>query len=106
MTSPERQREFAATISGSRFLTIGESDHWVVLERAVEVAELVSRFFLEGTPAATPVSLPQAPRWAGPESLAPGPRGQYQRLLIFTRTTCGPWSLAWSANSALMCTTS
>ncbi|KFK87448.1 hydrolase [Streptomyces sp. JS01] len=45
VTSPARQREFAATIEGSRFLTVGESDHWVVLERAEEVASLVTGFF-------------------------------------------------------------
>ncbi|MFF2961972.1 alpha/beta fold hydrolase [Streptomyces sp. NPDC057963] len=47
VTSPERQRAFAATIEGSRFLTIGESDHWVVLERPDDVADLVARFFTD-----------------------------------------------------------
>ncbi|MEU0127747.1 MULTISPECIES: alpha/beta hydrolase [unclassified Streptomyces] len=47
VTSPERQREFAATIEGSRFLTLPESDHWVVLERSDEVAALVTRFFTD-----------------------------------------------------------
>ncbi|WP_031086723.1 alpha/beta fold hydrolase [Streptomyces sp. NRRL WC-3549] len=47
VSSPERQREFAATIEGSRFLTLPESDHWVVLERSDEVAALVTRFFTE-----------------------------------------------------------
>ncbi|MYR38012.1 alpha/beta hydrolase, partial [Streptomyces sp. SID4944] len=61
VTSPALQREFAATIEGSRFLTLPESDHWVVLERAVEVAELVARFFTEteGAPMGAPVSLPR-----------------------------------------------
>lgn len=61
VTSPQRQRAFAATIEGSRFLTIGESDHWVVLERPDDVAGLVARFFTDrplepvpGTPAAVP----------------------------------------------------
>ncbi|MFF0077097.1 alpha/beta fold hydrolase [Streptomyces sp. NPDC005494] len=45
VTSPERQREFAGTIEGSRFLTVPDSDHWVVLERSEEVAALVTRFF-------------------------------------------------------------
>ncbi|WP_329041578.1 alpha/beta hydrolase [Streptomyces sp. NBC_00178] len=45
VTSPALQREFAATIEGSRFLTLPESDHWVVLERSDEVAALVTRFF-------------------------------------------------------------
>ncbi|MFE7463816.1 alpha/beta fold hydrolase [Streptomyces sp. NPDC057499] len=47
VTSPERQRAFAATIEGSRFLTVGESDHWVVLERPDDVADLVARFFTD-----------------------------------------------------------
>ncbi|MFF9350046.1 alpha/beta fold hydrolase [Streptomyces sp. NPDC014734] len=47
VTSPERQRAFAATIEGSRFVTIGESDHWVVLERPDDVADLVARFFTD-----------------------------------------------------------
>ncbi|MFF1462831.1 alpha/beta fold hydrolase [Streptomyces sp. NPDC058330] len=57
VTSPERQREFAATIEGSRFLTLPESDHWVVLERSDEVAALVTRFFTEPPPA--PAHLPR-----------------------------------------------
>jgi pimeloyl-ACP methyl ester carboxylesterase len=47
ITSPERQRAFAATIPGSRFLTIRDSDHWVVLERARDVADLTARFFTD-----------------------------------------------------------
>ncbi|MFJ8751848.1 alpha/beta fold hydrolase [Streptomyces sp. NPDC102441] len=47
VTSPERQREFAGTIEGSRFLTLPEADHWVVLERSDEVAALVTRFFTD-----------------------------------------------------------
>ncbi|MER5741673.1 alpha/beta hydrolase [Streptomyces sp. NPDC002225] len=47
VTSPERQRAFAATIEGSRFLTIGESDHWVALERPDDVADLMARFFTD-----------------------------------------------------------
>ncbi|WP_406144814.1 alpha/beta fold hydrolase [Streptomyces sp. NBC_01012] len=47
VTSPEIQREFAGTIEGSRFLTLPESDHWVVLERSEEVAALVTRFFTD-----------------------------------------------------------
>nr|WSW71338.1 alpha/beta hydrolase [Streptomyces sp. NBC_00995] len=64
VTSPERQRAFARTIEGSRFLTIGDSDHWVVLERPDDVADLVARFFtdrpLEAAPALLP--LPSLPR--------------------------------------------
>ncbi|MDQ7810311.1 alpha/beta fold hydrolase [Amycolatopsis sp. A133] len=47
ITSPARQREFAATIAGSRFLTMKDSDHWVVLERAADVADLAFRFFTD-----------------------------------------------------------
>ncbi|MEV0010086.1 alpha/beta hydrolase [Streptomyces sp. NPDC051840] len=47
VTPPELQREFARTIEGSRFLTLPESDHWVVLERSEEVAALVTRFFTD-----------------------------------------------------------
>ncbi|MER5552452.1 alpha/beta fold hydrolase [Streptomyces sp. NPDC002793] len=47
VTAPELQREFAGTIEGSRFLTLPESDHWVVLERSDEVAALVTRFFTD-----------------------------------------------------------
>ncbi|OKK21717.1 hydrolase [Streptomyces sp. CB02488] len=60
VTSPERQRTFAATIEGSRFLTIEDSDHWVVLERPDDVADLVARFFsdlpLEPAPALWPLA--------------------------------------------------
>ncbi|MFH9606945.1 alpha/beta fold hydrolase [Streptomyces sp. NPDC017448] len=59
VTSPARQREFAATIEGSRFHTIEESDHWVVLERAEEVATLVAGFFTGRRPAAGAVTLPR-----------------------------------------------
>ncbi|MFF8743606.1 MULTISPECIES: alpha/beta fold hydrolase [Streptomyces] len=59
VTSPARQREFAATIEGSRFLTIEESDHWVVLERAEEVAELIAGFFTGRRPTADAVTLPR-----------------------------------------------
>ncbi|MCX5400641.1 alpha/beta fold hydrolase [Streptomyces sp. NBC_00102] len=69
VTSPERQREFAATVEGSRFLTLADADHWVVLERADDVAELAARFF-------TDRPLP-ADRRSGPETrqayAAPGP---------------------------------
>ncbi|RPK56334.1 2-hydroxy-6-oxononadienedioate/2-hydroxy-6-oxononatrienedioate hydrolase [Streptomyces sp. ADI96-02] len=57
VTSPARQREFAATIEGSRFLTIRESDHWVVLERAEEVAALVAGFFTGREPERGPGAL-------------------------------------------------
>ncbi|MEU3223878.1 alpha/beta hydrolase [Streptomyces sp. NPDC006976] len=72
VTSPPRQADFAATIEGSRFLTIGESDHWVVLERADDVADLVARFLtdrpLEAAPALRPLAALPRPRTgaAGP----------------------------------------
>ncbi|MFF0623648.1 alpha/beta fold hydrolase [Streptomyces sp. NPDC004296] len=47
VTAPSRQRDFAATIAGSRFLAIPDADHWVVLERPEEVAELAVRFFTD-----------------------------------------------------------
>ncbi|MCK7621562.1 alpha/beta hydrolase [Streptomyces sp. RS10V-4] len=47
VTPPARQREFAATLAGSRFLTIPEADHWVVLERPEVVTELAVRFFTD-----------------------------------------------------------
>jgi pimeloyl-ACP methyl ester carboxylesterase len=49
ITSPERQRAFAARIPGSRFHTMKDSDHWVVLERAKDVADLAVRFFTDRT---------------------------------------------------------
>ncbi|MCX5143782.1 MULTISPECIES: alpha/beta fold hydrolase [unclassified Streptomyces] len=78
VTSPERQRAFAATIEGSRFLTIGDSDHWVVLERPDDVADLVARFFtdrpLEAAPALRPLASLPRPRAgaAGPVLPRPG----------------------------------
>lgn len=137
VTSPERQRAFAATIEGSRFLMIGECDHWVVLERPDDVADLVARFFTDRPLEPAPGPAVPAPvggrepgaggvrggSGRGPEpgvgEVRPhphrtargfrGPGGQCPPLpfaLTSTRTTCGSWSLAWSANSALMCTTS
>ncbi|MFD4694992.1 alpha/beta fold hydrolase [Streptomyces sp. NPDC058463] len=71
VTSPRRQREFAATIEGSRFLTLPESDHWVVLERSDEVAALVTRFFTDG-PADGPPDPPPAARALPRQTAAPG----------------------------------
>ncbi|MFU9037911.1 MULTISPECIES: alpha/beta fold hydrolase [unclassified Streptomyces] len=66
VTSAERQRAFAARIPGSRFLTVPDADHRVVLERAEDVAELVSQFFTDGppecAPAPAPVPRPVPPR--------------------------------------------
>ncbi|WP_043268256.1 alpha/beta hydrolase [Streptomyces sp. CT34] len=60
VTTPERQRAFAATIPGSRFLTIPDTDHWVVLERPQEVAELAARFFTDGPLETAPALAPVA----------------------------------------------
>ncbi|WP_203183353.1 alpha/beta fold hydrolase [Streptomyces pratensis] len=59
VTPPELQREFAGTIEGSRFRTLPESDHWVVLERADEVAALVTRFFTDRPLDQMPVDRPR-----------------------------------------------
>ncbi|WUX72077.1 hypothetical protein OG627_24965 [Streptomyces sp. NBC_01429] len=69
-----------------------------VRHQLAEWESLVSRP-REESPACPP------PRWAGGRAAArpPGRRASGRYL---TRTTCGSWSLAWSANSALMCTTS
>ncbi|WP_260634558.1 alpha/beta fold hydrolase [Streptomyces angustmyceticus] len=65
VTSPARQRDFAATIAGSRFLTIPDADHWVVLERPRDVADLAARFFTDGplgsAPCLAPVAHEEAP---------------------------------------------
>ncbi|WP_069169507.1 alpha/beta fold hydrolase [Streptomyces griseus] len=58
VTPPERQREFAGTIEGSRFLTLADSDHWVVLERSEDVAALVTRFFTDRPLDPAPARLP------------------------------------------------
>lgn len=47
VTDPERQREFAENIPDGQFVTLGRSDHWVVLERSQEVADLAKRFFTD-----------------------------------------------------------
>ncbi|MEU1484623.1 alpha/beta hydrolase [Streptomyces sp. NPDC005752] len=70
VTSPELQREFAGTIEGSRFLTLPESDHWVVLERSEEVAALVTRFFTDQPLDPAGVRLPHQAR-AGEATPAP-----------------------------------
>jgi pimeloyl-ACP methyl ester carboxylesterase len=58
ITTPDRQRAFAATIRGSRFVAIGDSDHWVVLERAADVADLALRFFTGRSWDAAPYVVP------------------------------------------------
>ncbi|MEN8655774.1 alpha/beta hydrolase [Streptomyces sp. 21So2-11] len=63
VTSAERQRAFAATIQSSRFTTIRDADHWVVLERADEVADLAARFFTD-QPLETANYLRSVPRQA------------------------------------------
>ncbi|MEV6448997.1 alpha/beta hydrolase [Amycolatopsis sp. NPDC051716] len=58
ITVPDRQRDFAATIRGSRFAAIKDSDHWVVLERAADVADLTLRFFTDQSWDAAPYVVP------------------------------------------------
>ncbi|TBO60410.1 alpha/beta hydrolase [Streptomyces kasugaensis] len=58
VTSPARQRDFAATIAGSRFLTVPDADHWVVLERPQDVADLTARFFTDGPLSSAPCLAP------------------------------------------------
>ncbi|REK91394.1 alpha/beta hydrolase [Streptomyces inhibens] len=58
VTSPDRQRDFAATIPDSRFLTIPDADHWVVLERAQDVADLAVRFFTDAPLSSAPCLAP------------------------------------------------
>ncbi|QHC24213.1 alpha/beta fold hydrolase [Streptomyces sp. GS7] len=60
VTTPDRQRAFAATLADSRFLTIPDTDHWVVLERPQEVAELTARFFTDGPLETAPALAPVA----------------------------------------------
>jgi pimeloyl-ACP methyl ester carboxylesterase len=45
LTTPQVQRDFAATIADSTFLTLPDGDHWIIFERADEVAALAHRFF-------------------------------------------------------------
>lgn len=73
VSSPVQQREFAATIEGSRFLTMTESDHWVVLERPDDVADLAARFFTDRPLDTAPglAALPR-PRRAGHGAAVPG----------------------------------
>ncbi|GGN35101.1 hydrolase [Streptomyces kronopolitis] len=66
VTSPARQRAFAATIPGSRFLTIPDADHWVVLERPQDVADLAARFFTDGPLSSAPCLAPAAGRESSP----------------------------------------
>ncbi|MFE7312580.1 alpha/beta fold hydrolase [Streptomyces sp. NPDC057555] len=47
VSAPHSQAAFARTISGGRFLTIPESDHWVCFERPQEVTELIAAFFTD-----------------------------------------------------------
>ncbi|MEU9116490.1 alpha/beta hydrolase [Streptomyces sp. NPDC048483] len=58
VTAPARQRDFAAAIPGSRFVTIPDADHWVVLERPGEVADLAVRFFTDAPLNSAPCLVP------------------------------------------------
>ncbi|ARF58933.1 alpha/beta fold hydrolase [Streptomyces gilvosporeus] len=54
VTSSARQRDFAARIHDSRFLSIPDADHWVVLERPLEVADMATRFFTDAPLSSAP----------------------------------------------------
>ncbi|MFJ9413179.1 alpha/beta fold hydrolase [Streptomyces sp. NPDC101227] len=58
VTAPARQRDFAAGILGSRFLMIPDADHWVVLERPQDVADLAARFFTDAPLHSAPCLVP------------------------------------------------
>ena len=62
LTTTESQRRFAATITGSTFVSVPDADHWVVLERADVVADMAHHFFTSteenALPLAPPVPLP------------------------------------------------
>ncbi|MGW2597197.1 alpha/beta fold hydrolase [Streptomyces klenkii] len=45
ISSPQEQKEFAATIEDCVFAAIGEADHWVFMQRRFEASDLVMRFF-------------------------------------------------------------
>jgi pimeloyl-ACP methyl ester carboxylesterase len=60
VTSAARHRDFAATVPGSRVVTIPDSDHWVILERAEDVADLVARFFTDAPLKSAPCLVPVA----------------------------------------------
>ncbi|MFG2224060.1 alpha/beta fold hydrolase [Streptomyces sp. NPDC048644] len=47
VSTPDRQRAFADAIEDSRFVCFTESDHWVALERAQEMTDLLLRFFTD-----------------------------------------------------------
>ncbi|MGW7294011.1 alpha/beta fold hydrolase [Streptomyces xiamenensis] len=64
VTSAERQRAFAERIGARRFLTIPDTDHWVVLERARDTADLAARFFTDRPLAGAPC-LRRVPREDG-----------------------------------------
>ncbi|MFD7510103.1 alpha/beta fold hydrolase [Streptomyces sp. NPDC059853] len=54
VTSPGLQRLFAERIGARHFLTVPDTDHWVVLERARETADLAARFFTDRSPSGAP----------------------------------------------------
>ncbi|MEV0372385.1 alpha/beta hydrolase [Streptomyces sp. NPDC050636] len=60
LTTAARQRDFAASIQGSRLVTIPDSDHWVILERAQDVADLAARFFTDAPLSSAPCLVPVA----------------------------------------------
>ncbi|MEU8959479.1 alpha/beta hydrolase [Streptomyces sp. NPDC048518] len=47
VTTPEQQRAFATTIEGSRFVTIPDADHMLLMERPETVISLVTSFITD-----------------------------------------------------------
>ncbi|MFK0292745.1 alpha/beta fold hydrolase [Streptomyces sp. NPDC090442] len=47
LSAPKHQRAFAETISGGKFFTIPESDHWVCFERPQEIVNTIVDYFTD-----------------------------------------------------------
>ncbi|MCX4681758.1 alpha/beta hydrolase [Streptomyces sp. NBC_01433] len=59
LTPVDEQRAFASTIEHGTFLQVRDSDHWVVLERAHDVADLALRYFTGRSLKDAPYVLPE-----------------------------------------------
>lgn len=81
ISTPGQQRSFAATIQGSRFVTIPDSDHLVPLERPEAVISLLTAFLTDQEPAAAravpaeAVPAEAVPAEAVPAEAVPAPPG-------------------------------